>query len=139
MLEKLIECETDVFGNLTEQDGGDISALMKWNRCAAACCITELLVRSALADFGEAEFDKNGDNFIWFEDRNIAHESSDSDVLNPNKLRLQHRLAVFQKHCNDLVQIAIDLIQRFSLRVGAGEAGHETNEQTGLCASLNYR
>jgi hypothetical protein len=139
MFEKLIKCETDVFGNLTEQDGGDISALMKRNRCATACCITELLVRSALAYLGETEFDKNGDNFIGFEDRNIAHESSDSDVLHPNKLGLQHRLTVFQKHCNDIVQIMIDLIQRFSLGVGAGEAGHETNEQTGLCASLNYR
>ena len=92
-----------------------------------------------MADFGEAEFDKNGNDFIGFEDRNIAHKSSDSDVLNPNKLGLQHWLAVFQKHCNDIMQIVIDLIQRFSLRVGTGEAGHETNEQAGLWASLNYR
>ena len=44
MLEKLIKCETDVFSNLTEQDWGDVSALMERNRCAAACSIAKLFV-----------------------------------------------------------------------------------------------
>lgn len=44
MLKKLIKCKTDVFGNLTEQDWGDVSALMKWNSCAAACAVAELFV-----------------------------------------------------------------------------------------------
>ncbi len=30
--EKLIKRETDVFGNLTQQDRRDIPALVKWNR-----------------------------------------------------------------------------------------------------------
>lgn len=57
-----------------------------------------IVMRAALADFDEAEFDQNGDDFIGLEDGNIAHNSSDSDVLNPNKLRLQCRLTIFQKH-----------------------------------------
>ena len=81
---------------------------------------------------------EDGDNFIGFEDGDIAHDSSDCDVLNPNKLGFQHRFAVFQKHCNDIVQIVVDLIQRFPLRMSAGETGHETNEQASLWASLNY-
>ena len=44
MLEKLIERETDVLGYLAEQDWRDVSALMEWNRCAAARRISELLV-----------------------------------------------------------------------------------------------
>ena len=44
MLEKLIKCETDVFGNLTEQDWRDVSALMEQNRCAAASSVAELFM-----------------------------------------------------------------------------------------------
>ena len=98
MLEKFIKCETDVFGYLTEQNWRDVSALMEWNRCAATRRITKLFMRTTLADFGETELDKNGDNFIGLENGNIAHNLSDRDVLNPNKLGLQHRFAIFQKH-----------------------------------------
>jgi len=92
-----------------------------------------------LTNFGEAEFDKDGDNFAGFEDGNITHESSDGDVLNPNKLRLQHRFAVLKKHGNDIVQVVIDLIQCCPLRVGAGKSGDKTNEQASPWAPLNYR
>ena len=44
MFEKLIKCKADVFGNLTKQDWGNVTTLMKRNRCAAACCIAELFV-----------------------------------------------------------------------------------------------
>jgi len=44
VLDQLIKRETDVFGDLTEQDWGDVSALMKRNCCAAACGIAELFV-----------------------------------------------------------------------------------------------
>ena len=98
LLEEFIKCEANVFGYLTEQDWRDVSALMKWNRCAATCRITKLFVRTALADFGETELDENGDYFIGLENGSIAHSLSDCDVLNPNKLGLQHGFAIFQKH-----------------------------------------
>jgi len=44
MLEKFIKCETDIFGNLTEQDWGDVPALMEWNRCAATRIVAKLFV-----------------------------------------------------------------------------------------------
>jgi len=44
VLEKLIKREPDVFGDLTEQDWGDVSTLMKRNRCAMAPGIAELFV-----------------------------------------------------------------------------------------------
>jgi len=44
VLEQLIKRKPNVFGDLTEQDWGDISTLMKRNRCAAACGIAKLFV-----------------------------------------------------------------------------------------------
>jgi hypothetical protein len=58
----------------------------------------EIACGTALADFTEAESSENGNELVGFEDGDIPHGSADGDVLNPNKLRFQHRLAVFQKH-----------------------------------------
>jgi len=102
--------------------------LVKRDCCAAACRIAELFVRSTLSHFGETEFQENGDDFIGLDDRNIAHDSSDSDVLNPNKLGFQRRLAIFQKHRNDIMQVAIDLIQGFPLGMRAGKTRDKTDE-----------
>jgi hypothetical protein len=124
---------------LTEQNWGDVSTLMEWNRCAVACCIAKLLVRSMLADFGEAWFDENGDDFIGFEDGNIAHDSSDSDILNPNKLRFRHGFAIFQQHCNDFVQVAVEFIQCCPLGMNAGKTWNKTDEQAGLWTPFNDR
>lgn len=139
MLEELIKREADVFGDLTEQDWGNVSTLMKRHRCAATGGIAELLMRAALADFGEAKFGEDGDYFAGFEDGNIAHGSSDGDVLNPNKFGLQYGFAVFEKHCNNIVQVAVHFIQCFPLGMGAGKTRNEADEQAGLRASLNYR
>ena len=94
-LEQLIKREADVFGDLTEQDWGNVSTLMKRHRGAAAGGIAELFVGTALANFGEAESEKNGYDFIGFEDGNIAHGSSYGNVLNSNELGLQRGFAVF--------------------------------------------
>ncbi len=112
---------------------------MKRNCCAATCGIAELFVRTALTDFGEAEFDENSYDFIGLEDGNVAHDSSDSYILNPNKLGLQRRFAVFQKHCYNIVQVVVDFIQCFPLGMSAGKPGNEANEQTSLWTPLNYR
>ncbi len=112
---------------------------MKRNRCATACGIAELFVRTALTDFGETEFDEDSNNFAGFEDGNVAHCSSDGDVLDSDKLGLEHGLAIFQKHCNNIVQVMVDFIQRFPLGMCTRETGNKTNEQTCLWTPLNYR
>ena len=139
VLEQLIKRNTDVFGNLTKQDWRDVPPLMKGDRCTATCGIAKLFVRSTLANFGEAESEKNGYDFTGFEDGNIAHGSSNGDVLNSNELGLQRGFAVFEKHCNNVVQVVIDFVQRFPLGMRAGKTGNETNEQASLWAPLNYR
>ncbi len=92
-----------------------------------------------MANFCETEFGENGNDFIRLENGNMAHGLSDGDVLNPDKLRLQHRFAVLQKHCNHILQVVVHFIQRCSLRVGAWESGNKTNEKASLLASLDYR
>jgi len=86
VLEQLIKRNTDVFGNLTKQDWRDVPTLMKGYRCTATCGIAKLFVRPSLANFGEAESEKNSYDFAGFEDGNIAHGSSNGDVLNSNEL-----------------------------------------------------
>ncbi|OFZ70433.1 MAG: hypothetical protein A2Z01_00100 [Betaproteobacteria bacterium RBG_16_58_11] len=92
-----------------------------------------------MADFGKTEFDEDGNDFIGLEDGNVAHNSSDSDVLDPDKLGLKLGFTIFQKHGNNIMQVAVDFIQRFPLGMSAGEAGNKTNEQASLRAPLNYR
>lgn len=92
-----------------------------------------------MADFDEAEFGENGDYFIGLEDGNIAHGSSDGDVVNTDKLGLQPGFAIFQKHWNYVVQVVVEFIQRFPLGMRAGKTRNETHEQAGLRAPLNYR
>lgn len=92
-----------------------------------------------LANFGKTEFDKDGNDFIGREDRNITHNSSNGDVLNPDKPRLQYGFTILLKHCNNIAQILVDFIKRFSLRMSTGATGNKTNEQASLWAPLNYR
>ena len=92
-----------------------------------------------MTDFGKTEFDEDGDNFTGFEDGNVAHYSSDGDVLDPDKLGLEHGLTIFQKHCNYFVQVVVNLIQRSPLGMCPRETGNKTNEQACLWTPLNYR
>lgn len=59
---------------------------MERNRGATARRVAELLVRTALTNFSEAKLDENSNDLIGFENGEIAHNLSDGDVLNPNKL-----------------------------------------------------
>lgn len=112
---------------------------MKGLRCTSTCGIAKLFVRPSLANFGEAESEKNGYDFTGFEDGNIAHGSSYGNVLNSNELGLQRGFAVFEKHCNNVVQVVIDFVQCFPLEMSAGKTGNKSNEQPCLWAPLNNR
>lgn len=96
MFKKFIKREANVFSDLAQQDWGNIPALVKRNSCATTRTIAELFMRSSLADFGETKFDQNGDNFTGLKDWNVAHKSSDCDVLNPDKLGFHDWLTIFK-------------------------------------------
>jgi hypothetical protein len=85
-------------------------------------------------DRGETAMRTGEDGF-----KNGTHDSSDGDVLDPDKLGLQHGFTIFQKHCNNFVQVVVDLIQRFALGMSTWEARNKTNEQASLLAPLNDR
>jgi hypothetical protein len=55
-------------------------------------------VRTALPHFGEAQFAQDRYDFGRLENRDIAHDSGDRNVLYSNKLRLEDRLSVFEQH-----------------------------------------
>jgi hypothetical protein len=98
MLEKLTDRHPDVSANLSKQDRRDIAALMKRNGRSLASAIAKLLMRTALPDFNEAELQKYCDNFGRFENGNVAHVLGNSNVLDPDKLRVESWLSVFEKH-----------------------------------------
>jgi hypothetical protein len=112
---------------------------MKRHGGAATDSIAKLFVRAGLADFREAESEKNDNDLGGLEDGNVAHSSSYGNVLNPNKLGLKSGFTVFQKHCDYLVEIVIDFIQGFSLGMSTGKTGNETYEQACLWAAFDYR
>ena len=59
------------------------------------------------------------------------------DALRPYKLGLQLRLAILQKHLDNLPEIALKLVERFALRVSARKTRNEANIQAGLGTTLN--
>lgn len=72
-LQKLVDREADVFDDLTEQDWGDVPALMDRHGCDSSIGMLKLFVRSALAEFGKTEAFQHGDDFSRFENGNGAH------------------------------------------------------------------
>ncbi len=89
--------------------------------------IPELLVGAPLSNLHKAEPEQNGDDLGRFEDGNITHDSGDGDVLNSNEFGFHRWLAILQEHGNHVLKVVINLVQCFTLGVGAGEAGNETD------------
>ena len=139
MFEKLIDRYPNVSADLSKQNRRDVATLMKRNGRSSACAIAKLLVRTALPHLNEAKLQQYCDDFGWLENGNIAHDLRDGNVLNPHKLRLELRLAVFEEHGNDFAKILVQFVKRGSLRMCTGEPGHEAHKQAGLRISFNYR
>lgn len=73
MFEKLFNTQPDVLGDLAQQRGRDVAPLMKRYRRASPGLITELFVRSTLANFHKAQSLQNGYNLRRLENRNVSH------------------------------------------------------------------
>lgn len=93
---------------------------------------------SALANLLEAKFAEDRNDLLGFQDRQAAHESGDGDILHADKLRLQNRLPILQKHGDDLAQVFGQLVQGLALGVGSRKAGDETDIDPGLRATLDH-
>jgi len=73
MAEQLFRCETDVPGDLPEQDGREVAALVERNGGRPAVGVPELLVRAALSGLLEPESAKDGHDLARLEDRKPGH------------------------------------------------------------------
>ena len=57
VLDELADRETDVFGNLAQQNGRHVPTLVKRHGRATARAVSILFVRTTLSDFREAELE----------------------------------------------------------------------------------
>jgi hypothetical protein len=138
MFEKLIDRETDVFDDLSEESGRYVTALVERNRGATASTVTELFVGPTLTDLHEPKPQKNGDNLCRLEYRDAPHRSGNHDRLETHELRREFRLSVLQEHLQNFLEIRIEFIERASLRVRARETRNIPNEKPSLRVTLDH-
>lgn len=90
-----------------------------------------------MAHFNQSERSQNSNNLTRFENRNVSHPLRDSDVLNTDKLGLKFRLAIFEKHGNDLLKVVIKFVECFTLRMRARKSGDKPDKKSGLRAAFD--
>jgi len=59
IFQEFFDGQTDIFGNLSEEDWGDVSPRMEWNRGAPTIGVAKLLVTSFLANLRKTEAFQN--------------------------------------------------------------------------------
>lgn len=72
-VEKLVDREVDVFGDLPEQDWGNVSTLVKRNSGTPAVRMSELLMRTLLANFCESVRAKDLHDLSGGKYRDVSH------------------------------------------------------------------
>ena len=138
MPKELIESKPDVLYDLSEQDGRDIAAMMERHCSASALCISKLLMRTALADFRRTECTENSDDLTRLENGGVPHRLRNGYVLDTDKLGLKVWLTIFEQHCNDFLQVTVNLVESFALGMGSRKAWDKPYKKLGLGAAYNY-
>jgi len=93
--DEFVNGESDVFCDLAEQDGRNISAFVKRNCCAPPVCVAILLVRTSLPSFNKSKLLEYRNNFCRFQDRKRSHLSRDLHSLRSDELAVEFWLAIF--------------------------------------------
>jgi hypothetical protein len=90
---------------------------VKRNRGAAAIWVPKLLVRPLRPNFLKAERQEFCHDFRWLEDREFAfgHRSAHLNRLRTDELRFQGGLPILEQHFDDLGEVGIEFVDRFSL------------------------
>ncbi len=78
---------------------------MKGDGGATAVRMPELLVRSALPCLGEAHSFEYRHDLSRLKNRSIRHVSVHGDGLDTGELGFKYRIAILEKHLDDLLQI----------------------------------
>jgi hypothetical protein len=138
-IDEFLGRDLDVAGNLPQQDRGNVTALMKRNRRAAAVRVTELLVRPFLSNLSKAERNESRHDFRRLENRQLAfrHCLAHLNRLGSDELGFQGRLAILEQHLDDFGQIPIQFFDRFALGMRTGKAGNISNVEARVGAPLD--
>lgn len=73
MTGKVLDCNSNIFGNLAQQKRRYVSTRMKRHRGTPAVWMSILLVGPTLPDLTETEFFQNPTDLPRLEHRNVAH------------------------------------------------------------------
>ncbi len=138
MREEFVECQSDVLGNLSQQYRRNVPPLVIGNRGDFPSRIAELLVRTTLPHRDKANLKQNRDDFAGLENWDVAHRSGYRDVLNADKLSFKNRIAIFKQHCDNLLEVALQFIEGFGLRMRAIESRNKAYVESSLRTALDY-
>jgi len=100
--------------------------------------IVELLVRTTLPHLDKAKLKQNRDDFAGLENRYAAHRSGYRDILNTDKFSFKNGLAVFEQHCDNLLEVALQFIEGFGLRMRAIESRNKAYVESSLRTALDH-
>lgn len=64
---------------------------------------------------------------------------ADVNELRPDELGFDLRFPIFEEHRQNFAKVRVQLIKRFGLRVRAGKAGDEADEEAGFGRPFDYR
>lgn len=109
--EELVSCQADIRGDLAKQNGREISSLVDRHRGHAAIWMSELLVRTPLADFFEAVLLEQANDLSRLEDGQIAQRSTYRDQLRAYELGIERRIPVFEHELDRLPQMGVELVE----------------------------
>jgi hypothetical protein len=131
ILKELLGSQSYVLCYLAEQGWSDVAAFVHRHGSTAPVGMPILDVRTTLPNICEASRFQESANLRWLEDGESAHRLGDCDVLCANKLRLDPRCAVLQKHLYYLLEVDAELIQGLCLAVRTWKTGNVTHQQAG--------
>ena len=137
LLQKILHRHADVFCDLAQQDGGEITSCVEWNSRAPAVGMPELLMRAALTNFLKPQPLQDRNNLAGLENRDAGH-SHNFDGLNSDELRLQAGGAVLAQHLDHFLQIRVEFVEGGGLRMCAGKAGNIADIKSSIGATLNH-
>lgn len=137
VLQKILNGHADVFGDLPEQDGGEVASGMESHGRAPAVYMPKLFVRAALTNFLKPQSLQNRNDFARLENGNAGHLRN-FDGLNSNELRLNVRRAVLAQHFDDVPQVGIEFVEGGRLGMCAGKAGNVANIKSRVRATLDH-
>ena len=137
MPQELLHCDSDIFGDLTQQDGRKIASGVEWNGCTPTIDMPKLFVGAALTNLLEPQSLQNRDDLARLENWYSGHLRNFGG-LDSYKLRLNVRDTILAEHLDDLFQIRVELIKSLGLRMGAGKAWYVTHIKSVIRATLDY-